>query len=284
MCGVFGFITRNGEGPDVTRLQRIALATQTRGMHAFGLAWLDADGQIHTFKKPGPAQNHLERLERVRDAVVVIGHCRFATHGSPADNRNNHPHPAGAGVIVHNGVVVNHAELAKHYGLRPATQCDSEVLGLLMARCPGTVTQRSIWATSHVNGDWAILGVWRKPARLLIARRGRPLHFGDTDGGFYFGSLANDLPGEVYEIEDGSTRVLAFNEGELSNEHTVTETTEQRNPERFEAGNPIVDTFDNVDDELLTAAEAVLDARHNGTENPKVWKRLRRAVRRARGE
>jgi hypothetical protein len=26
---------------------------------------------------------------------LVIGHCRWATHGAPKDNRNNHPHQAG---------------------------------------------------------------------------------------------------------------------------------------------------------------------------------------------
>ncbi len=44
MCGIFGFITNSEQGPDIHRLRRLALVTQTRGAHAFGLAWLDADG------------------------------------------------------------------------------------------------------------------------------------------------------------------------------------------------------------------------------------------------
>ena len=52
---------------------------------------------IQTFKQPGAAQVHLNELDRCRKAVIMVGHCRYATHGSPEDNRNNHPHPAGAG-------------------------------------------------------------------------------------------------------------------------------------------------------------------------------------------
>ena len=40
MCGIFGYIAKHGRGPDLARLRRIALETETRGRHAFGLAWL----------------------------------------------------------------------------------------------------------------------------------------------------------------------------------------------------------------------------------------------------
>ena len=215
MCGIFGFISRAGEGPDLARLRRIALITQTRGEHAFGLAWLDRQNRIQTFKRPGPAEDHLDALEQCRDAIVVVGHCRLATHGSPQDNRNNHPHPAGRGYLVHNGVVHNHLDLAQRYGLRPRSACDSEVLGLLMARCPGLLVQRVAWTASQTCGDLALLGLWRKPARLLVARRGRPLHFGEGRTGFYFASLPEGLPGRVQAITDHSVHVLTYESGAL---------------------------------------------------------------------
>ena len=52
MCGIFGFITSEGKGPEVARLRRIALVTQSRGDHAFSLAWLDEDGSIRTMVMP----------------------------------------------------------------------------------------------------------------------------------------------------------------------------------------------------------------------------------------
>lgn len=210
MCGIFGFITRDGQGPDVARLRRLALITQTRGVHAFGLAWVGADGPIQTFKRPGPAEDHLDRLKRCRQARVVIGHCRLATHGVPADNRNNHPHRAGGGYLVHNGVVFNHRELARRYGLSPQGECDSEILGLLMARGAGGLIQRAIWTAHQACGDMAILGVWRRPTRLLVVRRGRPLCFGEGREGYYFASLPEGLPSEALPVVDLYTRVLTF--------------------------------------------------------------------------
>jgi glucosamine 6-phosphate synthetase-like amidotransferase/phosphosugar isomerase protein len=173
-------------------------------------------GRRHAhFKQPGAAKAHLDELDQCRHAVVLVGHCRFATHGSPADNRNNHPHVAGAGFFVHNGVIYNHRQLLQQYRLEPQSQCDSEVLGLLMARCAGTIVQRSAWAANQVQGDLAMLGVWRDPARLLLARRGRPLHFGTARHGYYFASLPDGLPGRVKVVIDRTTRVLAYENGGL---------------------------------------------------------------------
>lgn len=213
MCGIFGFISKNGHGPDVARLQRIAIETQTRGHHAFGLAWLDANRKLHTFKRPGPATAALDDLERVRNAVIVLGHCRWATHGSPTDNRNNHPHRAGRGWLVHNGVVHNHIRLVQEYELAPRTQCDSEILGLLLARMHGPLEVRAARTAEVAIGPLAILGVWTNPARLLVVRRGKPLSIGETDDGSYFGSLAGELPGMKMSIPDGYAGILTLRNG-----------------------------------------------------------------------
>lgn len=215
MCGIFGFITKTGRGPDLARLKDIARETEQRGRHAFGLAWIDADGRLHTFKRPGPATADLGDLDRCAGAGIVIGHCRWATHGAPEDNRNNHPHPAGRGWLVHNGVVANYAGLVKRYRLRPRTQCDSEVLGELMARCGGSLVQRAQYTVQVTEGALALLGVWRAPARLLVVRQGNPLHFGESHDGCYLGSLAASLPGRVLPVADEGVRLLVYDQSGL---------------------------------------------------------------------
>jgi len=170
---------------------------------------------IRTFKRPGPATTDLGELDRCRDATIVVGHCRWATHGEPRDNRNNHPHAAGRGWIVHNGQVLNHARLIRQYRLATRTECDSEVLGLLIARFAGSILQRAKQTALVATGKMAILGIWRNPARLLIVRDGKPLHFGEAKHGFYFASLPDELPGKIRPINDGYVGMLTRSDAGL---------------------------------------------------------------------
>ena len=90
-----------------------------RGPHAFGFAWLDWEGRLRMFKQTGKITSNLGLLRMMKNARIIVGHCRYATHGAPENNLNNHPHPADGGWIVHNGVVSNHEELAAD-GATPA--------------------------------------------------------------------------------------------------------------------------------------------------------------------
>jgi len=208
MCGVFGYLARDGR-PNLDRLRLLALETEARGRHAFGLAWIDANGGIGTWKRPGPAHEALDALELVRDAVLVLGHCRYATVGDPAEDDNNHPHRSGTGWIVHNGTVLNHASLRARYGLKTAGECDSEVLAKLVAKMRGKLHERAAAAIQRTHGPLAILGLWTDPVRLLIARDGKPLHFGKAGGDLYLASMPAGLPGKVLAVQDGWTGVLA---------------------------------------------------------------------------
>jgi glucosamine 6-phosphate synthetase-like amidotransferase/phosphosugar isomerase protein len=216
MCGVFGFVSRDGGRPNLGLLARVARVTERRGPHAFGFAWIDARGRLKCYKQTGRITDHLGLLAMAADARMLVGHCRFATQGDPADNINNHPHPADGGWLVHNGQVRNYDALVRSFNLFPVSDCDSEVLGLLVERGEGTVLDRCCAAARAASPDaepgtlfglhspLVILGLWPRPDRLVAVRRGNPLHCGEADEGVYLASLPDGLPGEVRPIADGT--------------------------------------------------------------------------------
>jgi glucosamine 6-phosphate synthetase-like amidotransferase/phosphosugar isomerase protein len=213
MCGVFGFVSREGGKLNLGVLARVARVTERRGPHAFGFAWIDGRGRVKCYKQTGRIGDHLGLLAMAADARMLIGHCRFATQGDPADNINNHPHPADGGWIVHNGQVRNYEQLLLEFGLFPVSDCDSEVLGLLVERGEGGVLERCRAAVQAACPDeprtlfdssspLVLLGLWPRPDRLVAVRRGNPLHSGQSEHGLYLASLADGLPGDVRALED----------------------------------------------------------------------------------
>jgi glucosamine 6-phosphate synthetase-like amidotransferase/phosphosugar isomerase protein len=206
MCGVFGFVSRGGKA-NLKVLKRIAEATERRGPHAFGFAWIDGQGRIRCYKQTGKITSHLALLAMAADARMLIGHCRWATQGSPEQNINNHPHPSDGGWIVHNGVIADHRTLMEEFDLFPVSDCDSEVLGLLIEQEKGSMLQRCQRAVKSVNhkkdqGPLVLMGLWPRPARLVVVRRGNPLHFSGTPEGLYLASLADGLPEKSYPLKD----------------------------------------------------------------------------------
>lgn len=206
MCGVFGFATAGGR-PDLRTLAEIATVTESRGPHAFGLAWIDDRHRLHAFRKTGRISDHLGLLAMARDARILIGHCRFATAGSPADVINNHPHPADAGWIVHNGVLPNHHRIVAGLGdedLHPVSDCDSELIALDIESAPGTIFSRCCNSVRLAAGSpFVLLGLWARPARLVIVRAGNPLHWSRQPDGTYFASLPRGMAG-AQSMPDGS--------------------------------------------------------------------------------
>lgn len=203
MCGVFGFVAKDRKPVDLAILSRVARVTMSRGTHAWGMAWIDKKGRLKMYKQEGRIVDSLGLLSMARNASMVIGHCRHATHGDPQDNSNNHPHPAEDGWIVHNGVITRYRRIIAQYELEPVTQCDSEVLGLLIDSLPGPIAKRCAKAAQiAAGGPLVMLGLWAD--RLIAIRDGwQPLHLGETRDGDYIASLPDELPGQVSQVENG---------------------------------------------------------------------------------
>lgn len=225
MCGVFGYVSRTGAPVNLEILATVARVTEQRGPHAFGFAWVDARGRMRMFKQSGRVSDHLGLLRMAADARWLVGHCRWATHGSPENNLNNHPHPCDGGWLVHNGVVSNYRELADDYSVPLVTECDSEVLCGMIEFFDGELVDRCMAAASLVERPLVTLGLW--PGRVVAVRKGNPLSIGGTKAGWYLGSLPQGLPANRIHVPDDSAVVFAPRaDGEVRTAHYPLEAIE----------------------------------------------------------
>lgn len=211
MCGVFGFVAKEDGKLNMKILTRVARITERRGPHAWGLAWINSKGQMCSYKQTGSIRDSLGLLAMAEDARLLIGHTRWATQGDPEDNNNNHPHQCGTGFIVHNGMIPSYRSIIAEHGLHPQTDCDSEVLALLIAQQAKQPLLKTCVKAAEIAGERALvmLGLW--PGKLVAIRKGNPLQKGETKRGIYLASLAAGLPGKVSEMQDNWGVVFGLN-------------------------------------------------------------------------
>jgi glucosamine 6-phosphate synthetase-like amidotransferase/phosphosugar isomerase protein len=197
MCGIFGFISSSGKGPNLGLLKSIATQTENRGKDAFGIAYLRKSGRLGMYKQHGPLSSRISIFSVLSDSVAVIGHCRLATHGHEWDNSNNHPHRMSDGYFVHNGIVYNYDELERDYGLLMNTDCDSEVIGLLVEKLKGPIVKCLAVALEQSFGNHAVAAIFSHPKMVMLAKKDfQSLSVHRNSEGLYFASDSSALPKE----------------------------------------------------------------------------------------
>jgi len=204
MCGIFGFVAKGDNALDLAVIKSIATITMSRGPHAWGIAWVDGTGKLRSYKQTGRIVDSLALLAMAKDARLLVGHCRYATHGDPDTNTNNHPHDGGDSWVVHNGVIHHYRSLVAKHLLKMETECDSEVLGLMLQKFRGKPMARAAQTAREAMGrsPFAMLALW--PDRLIATRANdQPLHVGETRNAYYLASLRLELPGRVSEFPEG---------------------------------------------------------------------------------
>src|SRR5207253_11001797 len=125
------------------------------------------------------------------------------------------PHPADGGWIVHNGMIPHYRDILQEHGLFPNSDCDSEVLGLLVEHADGTLRERCRQSVRTVaeslfrKPNLVFLGLWHLPSQMIVVRQGNPLHWSRCKEGLYIASLAAGLPGKVQEWGNNNLSILS---------------------------------------------------------------------------
>ncbi len=164
---------------DTGLLLKAALLAETRGPHAFGMAWRGT-AAIEILRIPDRFSNHTDKLTQAADTPLLLGLCRLSTSGTPIDNRNNQPVQINYNFLVHNGNVHLYEQIYQQYDYTPHTDCDSEALLLLAMR-------------TNVHDAVGIVGQYSRlaaaflfPDTLVLVAHGHPLYLLKTDHGTYF--------------------------------------------------------------------------------------------------
>lgn len=186
MCGICAGI---GSENQIEKVVGGLKKLEYRGYDSCGLAYIKATKNIEFVKCVGGTKNLENRIDKTDFSNVVIGHTRWATHGT-VNEENAHPHMSfdGQFAIVHNGIVENFEELKKQIDVQLKSQTDTEVLVNLICKQSGTTLEKICKACQRVVGSFAIALIEKGKDEIFFARRGSPLWIAADEKGVFAGS------------------------------------------------------------------------------------------------
>jgi len=167
---------------------RCLLFNQERGREASGVALIYQDGSHWLLKKPVPAEElvkyseYYEILSRLcEEAVVLLGHTREPTKGTPLNNCNNHPIKIDYVIGVHNGKLENDDQLFAYFKFPRQGQVDSEIIFWFINNISPWIYDGNYLSQLRsylklIKGSFTVMAVdLRMPNRFLIVKKDRPL-------------------------------------------------------------------------------------------------------------
>ncbi len=212
MCGIVGAIADRDVVPVLIEgLKRL----EYRGYDSSGIAVIDhaERPEVRRVRRTGRVSEMATAAEAEGfNAVLGIGHTRWATHGGVTE-ANAHPHISHGVALVHNGIIENYEALRAELqskGYVFASQTDTEVIAHLVDSLYGGDLFEAVQAaTQRLHGAFAIAVMHKdEPQRVVGSRAGSPLILGvGQEGAEHF--LASDamalagVTDQIVYLEEG---------------------------------------------------------------------------------
>jgi hypothetical protein len=183
MCGIFGAIGTTSV--DKSNLKTLVVHARQRGRDSSGLIY-HSRGQY----KVDRADFDISRLLKaviVQDFDVIFGHSRLITNGL-ADNQ---PVVRDSICVLHNGIIVNDADIWSKISSDRHLEIDSEVIAgiaeehLAQGLLPDELPKKILTLCKGVVACALILP---KLGKLVLFSNNGSLYTGSKDGAFYFSS------------------------------------------------------------------------------------------------
>ena len=158
-----------------------------RGRAATGMGLIQRTGEAFVHKLNLPAEEFVQTncfhdlLDTIdEETVLLLGHTRQPTKGSPLNAGNNHPIETGPVVGVHNGHITNDDELFARWSLPRTAQVDSEIIFQRLATLSPleqSYLHNIVESLACLTGESTFLAVDRRqPTRLLAFKHINPLN------------------------------------------------------------------------------------------------------------
>jgi len=215
MCGIVGAIADRDVVPVLIEgLKRL----EYRGYDSSGIAVIDQGERrdVRRVRRTGRVSEMATAAEAEGfNAVLGIGHTRWATHGGVTE-ANAHPHISHGVALVHNGIIENHEEQREKLralGYIFESQTDTEVIAHLIhhhLKSGDDLLVALQHTVKELTGAYALAVVSRaEPERFVCARMGCPLLIGLGEG-------ENFVASDVSAVISATRKVIFLEEGDTA--------------------------------------------------------------------
>lgn len=201
MCGIFGIVSAQTIEPK--DLSTLARHGEQRGQDSSGLVVAETGG--YNVQRADYAIRKLLRSVSVPPTGFTMGHSRLITNGLS----DNQPVVRDGIIVIHNGIIVNHADIWPTLGKERQLQVDSEVIAAIAAEhieAGGAVEEIADKVLSACKGVVSCAMAIPQLGKLLLFSNNGSLYLGKKGGTYEFASenYALDQVGcnDVHQVFD----------------------------------------------------------------------------------